>query len=42
MDHIFGVGPFEAEAQQQGWARPPVYGHEGLGWNFDRYKRTLG
>lgn len=42
VDHIFGVGPFEAEAQQQGWARPLVYGHEGLGWNFDRYKRTLG
>jgi alkyl sulfatase BDS1-like metallo-beta-lactamase superfamily hydrolase len=42
VDHIFGVGPFEAEAQEKGWARPLVYGHEALDWHFDRYKRTLG
>jgi len=42
VDHIFGVGPFEAEAQARGWGRPLVYGHEHLDWNFDRYKRTLG
>lgn len=42
VDHIFGVGPFEADAQEKGWARPLVYGHEHLDWNFDRYKRTLG
>jgi len=42
VDHIFGVGPFEADAREKGWARPLVYGHEHLGWNFDRYKRTLG
>jgi alkyl sulfatase BDS1-like metallo-beta-lactamase superfamily hydrolase len=42
IDHIFGVAPFEADAQEQRWARPLVYGHEHLGWHFDRYKRTLG
>lgn len=42
VDHIFGVGPFESDAREHGWARPLVYGHEHLGWNFDRYKRTLG
>jgi alkyl sulfatase BDS1-like metallo-beta-lactamase superfamily hydrolase len=42
VDHIFGVGPFEAEAREKRWARPFVYGHEHLDWHFDRYKRTLG
>ncbi len=42
VDHIFGVGPFEQEAAEKRWARPIVYGHEDLGWNFDRYKRTRG
>ncbi|MEO6398274.1 MAG: alkyl sulfatase dimerization domain-containing protein [Tepidiformaceae bacterium] len=42
VDHIFGVGPFEAESEVRGWARPLVYGHEHLGRNFDRYKKTLG
>ena len=42
VDHIFGVGPFEAEAAEKGWARPLVYGHEHLGRNFDRYKKTIG
>jgi alkyl sulfatase BDS1-like metallo-beta-lactamase superfamily hydrolase len=42
VDHIFGVRPFEAETAEKGWARPVVYGHEGLGPNFDRYKRTRG
>lgn len=41
-DHVFGVGPFEQDAVEKGWRRPLVYGHEGLGPNFDRYKRTLG
>ena len=30
VDHIFGVRPFEEEAQAKGWPRPLVYGHEGL------------
>jgi glyoxylase-like metal-dependent hydrolase (beta-lactamase superfamily II) len=42
VDHIFGVGPFELEAEERRWARPLVYGHEGLGPNFDRYKHTGG
>lgn len=42
VDHIFGVGPFEQEAQERRWTRPVVYGHAGLTRNFDRYKRTLG
>ncbi|MGE5594876.1 MAG: alkyl sulfatase dimerization domain-containing protein [Hyphomicrobiales bacterium] len=42
VDHIMGVGPFEREADERLWGRPVVYGHEGLGWHFDRYKRTLG
>ncbi len=42
VDHIFGVGPFEREAEEKRWGRPIVYGHEELGWNFDRYKRTRG
>ena len=42
IDHIFGVRPFESEAAEKGWPRPLVYGHEGLGPNFDRYKRTRG
>jgi len=42
VDHIFGVGPFEREADEKHWARPLVYGHAGLGPNFDRYKKTRG
>ncbi len=42
VDHIFGVTPFEEEAQSRGWARPLVYGHNDLGRNFDRYKKTRG
>jgi glyoxylase-like metal-dependent hydrolase (beta-lactamase superfamily II) len=42
VDHIFGVAPFERKAEEQRRPRPLVYGHEGLGDNFDRYKRTLG
>ena len=42
VDHIFGVGPFENEADSRKWARPLVYGHAGLRANFDRYKKTLG
>ena len=42
VDHIFGVGPFEREAEEKGWGRPLVYGHTDLGSNFDRYQKTLG
>ena len=42
VDHIFGVTPFEREADERHWARPLVYGHEDLNRNFDRYKKTSG
>ena len=42
VDHIFGVGPFEREAEEQGRPAPVVYGHETMPWHFDRYSRTLG
>jgi len=42
VDHIFGVGPFEAEATEKGWPRPLVYAHKDVPRNFDRYLRTLG
>ncbi|OAI44587.1 MBL fold metallo-hydrolase [bacterium SCGC AG-212-C10] len=42
IDHIFGVAPFEREADEQRRPRPLVYGHELLERNFDRYKKTLG
>ncbi|WBL34871.1 MBL fold metallo-hydrolase [Tepidiforma flava] len=42
VDHIFGVGPFEQEADERRWPRPIVYGHELLESHFARYQRTLG
>jgi alkyl sulfatase BDS1-like metallo-beta-lactamase superfamily hydrolase len=39
VDHIFGVRPFEAEARENGWTAPIVYGHETMNWHFDRYER---
>ncbi len=42
IDHVFGVGVFEAEAREQGWAMPRVVAHEHLPARFDRYRRTAG
>jgi alkyl sulfatase BDS1-like metallo-beta-lactamase superfamily hydrolase len=42
VDHIFGVTPFDKEAEQGKAVRPIVYGHANIGPNFDRYKKTLG
>ncbi len=42
VDHIFGVTPFDKEAEQGKSVRPIVYGHANIGPNFDRYKQTLG
>jgi alkyl sulfatase BDS1-like metallo-beta-lactamase superfamily hydrolase len=42
VDHIFGVAPFEQEAEERHWARPLVYGHALINANFERYKKTLG
>jgi len=42
IDHVFGVGVFEQEAEQQGWRPPRVVAHEHLPARFDRYRRTAG
>ncbi|GAA4717397.1 alkyl sulfatase dimerization domain-containing protein [Nocardioides conyzicola] len=42
IDHVFGVGPFEEEARQQGWAAPRVVAHEAMPARFDRYVLTAG
>ncbi len=42
IDHIFGVAPFEREAEEQRRPPPLVYGHAGLAPNFDRYKKSRG
>ena len=42
IDHIFGVGRFDVEASERGWARPIVFGQRKIGEHFDRYKRTQG
>jgi len=42
LDHVFGTARFEAEAAEQGWPAPVVYGHRDLDSNFDRYVKTRG
>jgi glyoxylase-like metal-dependent hydrolase (beta-lactamase superfamily II) len=42
IDHVFGVGVFEAEAADQGWPAPVVVAHEALPHRFDRYRMTVG
>ncbi|MGW1894621.1 alkyl sulfatase dimerization domain-containing protein [Streptomyces sp. NPDC002004] len=42
VDHVFGVGPFDREADDAGRARPEVIAHEALPARFDRYVRTAG
>jgi alkyl sulfatase BDS1-like metallo-beta-lactamase superfamily hydrolase len=42
VDHVFGVGTFEAEAAERGWAPPRVIAHENITKRFDRYVRTAG
>lgn len=42
VDHIFGVGAFDQEAREKGWAAPLAYGHEDIPWHLDRYQKTLG
>jgi len=42
VDHIFGVAPFEKEADERRQPRPLVYAHAGVSSAFDRYKKTLG
>ena len=42
VDHVFGVGRFDADADQVGRARPRVYAHEDVPAHFLRYGRTEG
>lgn len=42
IDHVFGVGVWEAEAAQNGWPAPIVTAHEALPRRFDRYRKTVG
>jgi alkyl sulfatase BDS1-like metallo-beta-lactamase superfamily hydrolase len=42
IDHVFGVGHFDAEAEDRGWRRPTVHAQEALPARFDRYRLTAG
>lgn len=42
VDHVFGVGPFDKQAADDGTARPEVIAHEALAARFDRYRETAG
>src|SRR3954467_1195990 len=42
IDHVFGVGHFDAESQERGWPRPVVHAQEALPARFDRYRLTAG
>jgi alkyl sulfatase BDS1-like metallo-beta-lactamase superfamily hydrolase len=42
IDHVFGLGPFETEAERDGRPRPRVVAHEAVPARFDRYKLTAG
>ncbi|WP_042381150.1 alkyl sulfatase dimerization domain-containing protein [Streptacidiphilus melanogenes] len=42
VDHVFGVGPFDAEAEAAGGHRPEVIAHELVAERFDRYTATAG
>ncbi|MCP3986733.1 MAG: MBL fold metallo-hydrolase [bacterium] len=42
VDHVFGLGPFEEEAQQKGQPRTRVFAHEACPARFERYLLTNG
>ena len=42
IDHVLGMGPFEQDARDKGWAPPRVVAHENVPARFDRYKLTAG
>ncbi|HMG43193.1 MAG TPA: alkyl sulfatase dimerization domain-containing protein [Acidimicrobiales bacterium] len=42
IDHVFGLGPYEAEAAEKGWPQPHVVAHRDLPKRFDRYVLTAG
>jgi alkyl sulfatase BDS1-like metallo-beta-lactamase superfamily hydrolase len=42
IDHVLGTALFDAEAADNGWARPVVYAHEDVPAHFRRYEKTGG
>ncbi|ARP68925.1 MBL fold metallo-hydrolase [Streptomyces pluripotens] len=42
IDHVFGVAPFDAEADAQGSDRPEVIAHQAVVARFARYQATPG
>jgi alkyl sulfatase BDS1-like metallo-beta-lactamase superfamily hydrolase len=42
VDHVFGLGPFDAEADAAGRPRPTVVAHQLVPVRFARYRRTQG
>ena len=42
VDHVFGLGPFEEEAETRGFAPPHVIAHVNCPARFDRYVLTGG
>lgn len=42
VDHVFGVAPFDEEADRMGRPRPVVVAHQNVEARFDRYRRTPG
>ena len=42
IDHVLGTALFDAEAADNGWARPVVYAHEEVPAHFRRYEKTGG
>ncbi len=42
VDHVFGLAPFEEEAEERGWPRTEVIAHVDCPRRFDRYKLTRG
>jgi alkyl sulfatase BDS1-like metallo-beta-lactamase superfamily hydrolase len=42
VDHVFGVGAFEEEAQAKGWPKALVIAHHACPPRFDRYRLTSG
>lgn len=42
IDHVFGLGPFEGEAEAKGFPKTEVVAHEAVVGRFDRYRMTTG
>ncbi len=42
VDHVFGLGLFEIEAEKKNWTKPRVIAHEACPRRFDRYQLTNG